>query len=152
MLATQMSNPNSTPVPDNRQTLDRFIQQVWNEGDASAADAFLADEYVIHSDPGDPWDGQTLSREAFKQRLAVSRSPFPDLRFDIVETIADGDRVAIAWMMRGTQTGALGDRPASGRAIDVHGMTMYYFRGGRITGHRQILDRIAVARQLGLMG
>jgi predicted ester cyclase len=46
----------------------------------------------------------------------------------------------------------LGDRPASGRAINVHGMTIYYFRDGRITGHRQIVDRIGVARQLGLMG
>ena len=82
----------------------------------------------------------------------TSRSPFPDLHFDIVETIADGDRVAIAWMMRGTQTGPLGDRPASGRAINVHGMTIYYFLDGRITGHRQIVDRIGVARQLGLMG
>lgn len=139
-------------MTDNRQTLDRFMQQVWNEGDASAVDSFLADEYVIRSDPGDPWDGQTLSRDAFKHRLAVSRSPFPDLHFDIVETIADGDRVAIAWTMRGTQTGPLGDRPASGRAINVHGMTIYYFRAGRISGHRQIVDRIGVARQLGLMG
>ena len=128
------------------------MQRVWNEGDASAVDDFLTDAYVIHSDPGDPWDGQTLSRHAFKQRLAISRSPFPDLHFDIVETIADGDGVAIAWTMRGTQTGPLGDRPASGRTIDVHGITIYYFRDGRITGHRQIVDRIAVARQLGLMG
>ena len=147
-----MSTVNPTPVTDNRQTLDRFMQQVWNEGNASAVDAFLADDYVIHSDPGDPWDGQTLSREAFKQRLAISRSPFGDLHFDITETISDGDRVAIAWKMRGTQTGPLGERPASGRAIDVHGMTIYYFRDGRITGHRQIVDRIGVARQLGLMG
>jgi hypothetical protein len=51
-------------MTDNRQTLDRFMQQVWNEGDARAVDSFLADEYVIHSDPGDPWDGQTLSRDA----------------------------------------------------------------------------------------
>ena len=147
-----MSTVNPTPVTDNRQTLDRFMQQVWNEGDASAVDSFLADDYVIHSDPGDPWDGQTLSREGFKQRLAISRAPFPDLHFDIAEMMADGDRVAIAWKMRGTQTGPLGDRPASGRAIDVHGMTIYYFRDGRITGHRQIVDRIGVARQLGLMG
>ena len=81
------------------------MQQVWNEGDASAVDAFLANDYVIHSDPGDPWDGQTLSREAFKRRLAISRSPFPDIHFDIAEMIADGDRVAIARKMRGTQTG-----------------------------------------------
>jgi hypothetical protein len=31
-------------------------------------------------------------------------------------------------------------------------MTVYYFRGGRIAGHRQVVDRLAVAQQLGLAG
>ena len=65
-------------------------------------------------------------------------------------TVADGDRVAVSWTMRGTQLGALGDRPPTGRSIDVQGMTIYYFVEGRIAGHRQVVDRLAVARQLGL--
>jgi hypothetical protein len=31
-------------------------------------------------------------------------------------------------------------------------MTVYDFRDGRIVGHRQVVDRIAVAQQLGLGG
>jgi len=31
-------------------------------------------------------------------------------------------------------------------------MTIYYFVNGLITGHRQVVDRLAVARQLGLIG
>ena len=82
--------------------------------------------------------------------MHVSRAPFPDLRFEIGETIAEGDRVAIAWRMRGTHTGPLGPYPATGRRIDVPGMTVYYFRDGRITGHWQVVDRVTVAQQLGL--
>lgn len=123
---------------------------VWNRGDASAVDRFLADTYVIHSDPGDPWDGQTLSRETFKQRLLTSRGQFPDLYFDVSDTIAEGDRVAIAWTMRGTQTGSVPGRAASGRRIEVKGMTIYYFADGRISGHRQVVDRLTAGRQLGL--
>ena len=135
---------------ENARTLADFMESVWNRGDASAVDRFLADGYRIHSDPGDPWDGATLSPEGFKERLRSSRAPFPDLRFEIDETIAEGDRVAIAWRMRGTHTGPLGPYPATGRRIDVPGMTVYYFRDGRITGHRQVVDRAAVAQQLGL--
>jgi predicted ester cyclase len=54
--------------------------------------------------------------------------------------------------MRGTQTGALGPLPPTGRRIEVQGMTVYYFRDGRIIGHRQVVDRLAVARQLGIAG
>jgi len=45
--------------------------------------------------------------------------------------IADGYRVAVSWM-RGTQLGALADRPPTGRSIDVQGMRIYYFVEGRI--------------------
>ncbi|MBL0889806.1 MAG: ester cyclase [Gemmatimonadaceae bacterium] len=137
-------------MTDNARSLAEFMELVWNRGDAAAVDRFLADEYVIHSDPGDSWDGATLSREGFKERLLTSRAAFPDLRFEIAETIAEGDRVAIAWRMVGTQTGPMGPLPPTGRSIAVQGMTVYYFRSGRIAGHRQVVDRLAVAQQLGL--
>ena len=137
---------------DNARILAEFMEAVWNRGDANAVDRFVADEYMIHSDPGDPWDGATLSRTGFKERLAASRAPFPDLHFEMAEVIADGERVAIAWTMRGRQTGPLGPLPPTGRRIEVQGMTVYYFRDGRITGHRQVVDRLAVARQLGIAG
>jgi steroid delta-isomerase-like uncharacterized protein len=139
-------------MTDNARILAEFMASVWDRGDASAVDRFLADEYVIHSDPGDPWEGKTLSRDEFRDRLRASRAPFPDLRFEIAETVADGDRVTIAWCMRGTHTAPMGPFPATGRRIAVQGMTVYYFRDGRITGHRQVVDRLAVARQLGLAG
>lgn len=139
-------------MTDNAQRLVQFMEEVWNTGDVAAVDRFLAEQYTIHSDPGDPWDGQTLSREGFKTRLATSRAPFPDLRFDLGDIVAEGDRVAVSWIMRGTRLGALGGRPPSGRQIEVRGMTIYYFTQGRITGHRQVVDRLTVAQQLGLAG
>ncbi len=137
-------------MTNNVRVLAEFMEAVWNQGDAAAVDRFLADRYVIHSDPGDPWDGRTLSRDEFRQRLITSRAPFPDLRFDVSETIAQGDRVAIAWTMRGHQTGAVAGHPGTGRAIEVQGMTVYYFADGRITGHRQVVDRLTAGRQLGV--
>ncbi len=139
-------------MTDNACTLADFMESVWNQGDAAAVDRFVADQYLIYSDPGDPWEGATLSRDGFRERLLRSRASFPDLRFEITDTVAEGDRVAIAWRMRGTQTGSMGSYPPTGRCVDVRGMTVYYFRDGRITGHRQVVDRIAVAQQLGLVG
>lgn len=139
-------------MSDNRDLLHRFMERVWNRGDLAAVDEYLGEAYTIHSDPGDPWDGQTLTRERFKERLSASRAPFPDLRFELGDAVAQGDRVALAWVMHGTHTAAMGTRPPTGRAIRVHGMTLYYFADGRITGHRQVVDRLAVAQQLGLLG
>ena len=140
-------------MTDNVTRLRDFFDRVWNTGDIAAVDEFLGDSYTIFSDPGDPWDGHTLDREGFKQRLAVSRDPFPDLTFEITNTVSQGEVVAVAWIMRGTQTGPLPGIPATGNAITVNGMTMYSFADdGRIIGHRQVVDRMRVAQQLGLLG
>jgi steroid delta-isomerase-like uncharacterized protein len=137
---------------DNIDVLRRFIERVWNNEDLAAVDEFVADAYTIHSDPGDPWDGQTLSRDGFRERLAISRAPFPDLRFELGEMVAGRDCVALWWIMRGTQTGVMGGRPPTNLPIRVSGMTFYYFAAGLLTGHRQVVDRLAVAQQLGLLG
>jgi predicted ester cyclase len=128
------------------------MDRVWTAGDTDAVDEYLASAYTIYSDPGDPGDGQTLDRDTFKQRLVSSRRPFPDLRFDLEEFVEEGNRVALGWTMRGTNTGSVGDRAPSGRPIAVHGLTIYYFADRRITGHRQVVDRLSVVQQLGLIG
>lgn len=137
---------------DNTARLIAFMDRVWNAGDVAAIDEFLGPQYTIFSDPGDPWDGQTLSVSGFKERLIVSRAPFPDLTFDIGETVSEGDRVALSWTMRGTQLGSMGGRLPSGRSFAVRGMTIYHFADGRIVGHQQVVDRLSVAQQLGLLG
>lgn len=139
-------------MTDNTTRLIAFMDRVWSAGEVEAVDEFLGAQYTIYSDPGDPWDGQTLSVSGFKDRLLASRTPFPDLKFEIGETVSAGDRVALSWTMRGTQLGPMGGRPPSGRSFAVQGMTIYYFADGRIIGHRQVVDRLSVAQQLGLLG
>ena len=136
----------------NSDRLRVFMDRVWTAGEVDAVDEYLAAAYTIYSDPGDPWEGQTLDVQAFKQRLTSSRSPFQDLRFELEEFVEEGNRVAIGWTMRGTNTGSFGGGAATGRVIAVRGLTVYYFADGRIIGHRQVVDRLTVAQQLGLMG
>lgn len=136
----------------NERVVRDLFERVWNTGDVSGVDELIAPRYVIHSDPGDPWEGQTLDLEGFRNRLTTSRAPFPDLHFEIEALVADDDHVAVGWLMRGTNTGALGNRPATGRAIAVRGITIYDVENGRIAGHRQAMDRFAVMQQLGMLG
>jgi steroid delta-isomerase-like uncharacterized protein len=128
--------------------LTRFITEVWNEGNVEAADDYVAQRYTIHHDPGDPWHRQTLDLAGFKQRVRLSRAPFPDQRFDIVGLFADGDAVAMTWLWHGTHQGDLPNFPATGRPIEMSGATVYYLAATRLTGHWQITDRLGVYQQL----
>ena len=132
-----------------KQRLTTFIRQVWDDGEADAADGYIAEAYTIHHDPGDPWEGQTLDRAGFKDRVRKSRAAFPDQRFAIQGLFADGDSVVMTWLWTGTHLGDLPGFPATGQTIRMSGATVYAFDGeDRLTGHWQITDRLGVFQQL----
>ena len=137
------------PLISRKHRLAEFIRRVWDDGDLDAVDAYLADTYTIHHDPGDPWDGQTLDRAGFKDRVAKSRAAFPDQRFDTQALIAEDDSVVMTWLWSGTHGGDLPGFPATGRHIRMSGATVYGFdRDLHLTGHWQITDRLGVYQQL----
>lgn len=137
-----------TPVHNRKEILSRFLKEVWTDGDISAADKYVAESYTIHHDPGDPWDKQQLDLAGYKERVRVSRAPFPDQRFDVQELFADGDAVVVTWLWSATHQGSLPGFPATGKTIRMSGITVYYFSGDRVTGHWQLTDRLGVFRQL----
>jgi steroid delta-isomerase-like uncharacterized protein len=137
-------------TPSRRKALlAAFLECVWNTGDAAACDRFVAPRYTLRHDPGDPWDGRTLDLAGYKERLAISRAPFPDQRFAVQAMLEDGDAVAMTWLWSATHTGDFPGFPATGRRITMSGATLYTFDADdKLTGHWQITDRLGVYRQL----
>ncbi|WP_319824105.1 ester cyclase [Thalassovita sp.] len=131
-----------------KQILHDFLHRIWGEQDLSAIPEFIADSYIIHNDPGDPWDGRTLSRDEFRNRLTTSRSVAPDQRFTPVHMTEDGDRIAVAWTWEGTHLGDMPGLPATGRSLRMTGLTIYFFEGNRLCGHWQVTDRLGIYRQM----
>ncbi|HEX9794888.1 MAG TPA: ester cyclase [Planctomycetota bacterium] len=135
----------------NAATLRAFFARIWNSRDFGAIPEFLAPVYEVRSDPGDAWHGQTLDHAGFLARIRKSMAPVPDLEFTIVETVAQRDRVAVSWTMSGTHQGPLGPSGGPRRFEDVPGLTIYSFTDGKISGHWQVVDRMGLMRQFGLL-
>jgi steroid delta-isomerase-like uncharacterized protein len=88
--------------------------------------------------------------------LQVFITAFPDLRFEVTRTIAQGDDVVAHWTATGTHTGPLvtptGDTvPATGKKAAVVGSTTYQFKGGKIAREWVFWDMTSLLGQLGLM-
>jgi steroid delta-isomerase-like uncharacterized protein len=137
-----------TQANQQKEILRQFIQDIWNDGNIEAANKYVAPRYVIHHDPGDPWEGKTLDLAGYKERVRLSRAPFPDQRFDLQELFAQRDSVVVTWLWAATHLGDFPGFPASGKQIKMSGATVYYFDGPLVTGHWQITDRLGVYRQL----
>lgn len=121
---------------------------VWNEGRCGAIERLVAPRYVIHSDPGDPWDGQTLDRKQYQTRVEYSRNAFPDLELTVHDVVASSDRVAVRWSADGTHSGDLRALPATGKRLRFAGQTIYQVEACQVTGHWQVIDRLGFLEQV----
>ena len=129
--------------------VSNFLDEVWSAGKVEACVRYLASEYKIHHDPGDPWEGQSLDLEAFENRVRVSRTPFPDQRFLVQKMLSDVDCVAVTWLWEATHQADIPGFPATGLRLRISGATLYFLnRADRICGHWQITDRLSVFQQL----
>jgi steroid delta-isomerase-like uncharacterized protein len=140
-------------IPSDAVRIVRELHDlVWTAGDLSAVDRLVAPHYVIHSDPGDPWEGQTLDRATYRLRLSYSRRGFPDLTFTIHDIFAADGRVCVRWSAEGTHTGDLEGLPATGKRLRFTGQTIYDIAGEQVAGHWQVIDRLGFLQQVRAAG
>lgn len=79
------------------------------------------------------------------------RASAPDLKVDIEDLVAEGDRV-IAWLrMTGTQTGSSGPIQPTGRKVDFHHAHRFRFRNGLIFEHWAVRDDLRAMVQAGVV-
>ena len=126
----------------------------WNGRDSSAMDALVTDD-IVWFDPALPHPAR--GRSEVRAFMEDSWRAFPDLRFaepDPPFLVEQGDKVAWAWRMLGTFSGAPLDPPGfapTDRSFDVLGMDQWNMRDGRIARYRAYYDVNDLARQLGIV-
>ena len=92
-------------------------------------------------------------REEVASNASEMLKAFPDLRFEVLDLIAEGETAVSRWRLRGTFTGPgkfMGFRP-TGAAFDLEGLDIAKVADGMIKRIDGYADAMTVARQLGLM-
>jgi steroid delta-isomerase-like uncharacterized protein len=132
---------------DAKQLVRDSIETVWRQRSIDELDRFLAVDFVDHTAPPGSAPGLVGFTDGVRRILAA----FPDARNAIDEIVAEGDWVVVRWTMTGTHTGDALGFPATGREIQLNGITMSRVVDGRIGEHWSYRDDLAMLRQLGLM-
>jgi steroid delta-isomerase-like uncharacterized protein len=78
------------------------------------------------------------------------RQAFPDGRYSINRVVAEGDFVVVHFTGRGTNTGAWNDLPATGKPVEVVGITIFRIVGGKIVEEWTEYNKLSLLKQLGL--
>jgi len=120
----------------------------WNDHDVDRVTARYAADGSHRMAGGNTYAGRAAIAGMAGRTLAA----YADLRFSVRAAFAVGNRFALEYTMRGAQTGPVGDRPGTGRAVDVDGALIgTRDAAGRITECIDYLDHHDVRRQLGLV-
>jgi len=130
----------------SKRVAARNTDEVWNEGRMELIDELFADDFVWHSNDAPPMD-----REAWRMFVGAYQNAFPDVRFTVKTAIAEGDLVLHDWRVTGTQTGDLPGIPATGRALDIGGASLYRVHDGRLVEGWSVYDRLGMMQQLGVV-
>lgn len=130
----------------NKALLSRMIQEVFSKGKTSLIDELFAPGFVEHEElpPGIP-----PGREGVKQIVSLFRSAFPDLKVEIDDTIADGDKVVIRSTWSGTHKGEFMGIPPTGKSVSFGVIDIVRFAGGKAVEHWGQMDSMRMMQQLG---
>jgi steroid delta-isomerase-like uncharacterized protein len=131
---------------ENKAIFRRYVEEVGNEGNLDLVDEIFSD-YVSHQP-----DGSVLERgpEDVKRFMGEFRSAFPDFHTTVEDQIAEGDKVATRWTMRGTHEGEFRGIAPTGKQITVTGIGIFRFSDGKVVESWDNFDQLGMMQQLGV--
>jgi steroid delta-isomerase-like uncharacterized protein len=131
----------------NRVVVQRFLEEVINQGRLEQANEIVAEDFVEL----DPLPGQRQGREGLKEVIGMLRAAFPDMHWVVDEMIAEGEKVVTRFTWTGTQQGTFMGIPATGRSVVVKGVVIDRIVGGMMTDSRILMDTMGMMQQLGVI-
>jgi steroid delta-isomerase-like uncharacterized protein len=126
----------------------RFANEIINARDLDGAlEELVVEDFVEEN----PLPGQGPGRAGLADVLAGMFAAFPDLHWQVLDTVAEGDRVVSYSVWTGTHQGEFMGIPPTGRRVEVEAWTLDRYRDGRCTHSRIIMDVAGMLMQLGVI-
>jgi steroid delta-isomerase-like uncharacterized protein len=130
----------------NKDLARRWFEEVWNHGRESAIDELFHPQGKAYGFP-DP-DSVLTGAEGFKTIHRQFHNAFTNIRIDIDDLIAEGDRVAIRWTCTMIHNGDGLGFPATGKNTTFPGSSFITCRDGKLTEGRNFMDLTKMTLQL----
>jgi predicted ester cyclase len=122
-------------VEQNKLLIQRLVEEAVNQGHLDVLAEVADGEFA----------------QAARQWVGPFREAFPDFSMEIVDLVAEEEKVAAHFRCSGTHLGEWMGRPPSGRRFqDVDEIYIFRVRNGKLTDATGVEDNLSRMRQLGL--
>ena len=114
----------------NKEVARQLYEKVWQEHDSSFINEVLTE------------DTDRAGAIAFADTVIAH---YPDFFIEIVDMIAEDDKVAVVWKAKGTSAVEL----TKGKEVTFSGMNLLRFEDGKIDGEQGYWNQLTIMEQLG---
>jgi len=135
----------TTTEAHNKVVMRRFTEFI-NTASEKLAGELIAPGAIFHV-PGraEPMRGPA----GYLAIIQMMRRGFPDIQWTLEETVAEGDKVAARFTMRGTHLGTFYGVAPTGKKISVQAMNIYRLSRGQFVEERGLPDMLELLQQIG---
>jgi steroid delta-isomerase-like uncharacterized protein len=129
---------------DHATTMRRAYELI-SAGDIDGFGRLMSDDFVEHEEV----PGLAPTKEGVLDFFRGYLVAFPDLRMEVLDLVASGDKAVARVKATGTQDGEFMGMPPSGRSVEVELIDIMRFDDGLVVEHWGVMDMLAMLQQLG---
>jgi steroid delta-isomerase-like uncharacterized protein len=131
---------------DNKSLVRRLYDEVWNMRKLEVARELISPSHGLQlteaADSG-------IGPEAYARIVTEYVRAFPDLKFTVLDIIAENDKVVAFWNISGTHQGEFRGIAPTGKKMSVDGITISQLANGKIMDSYVSWDMWGMLRQIG---
>jgi predicted ester cyclase len=133
-------------MPSNKEIVRRIPNEVFGQGKVEVIDEIIAPNHVEHSQLPPPFP---QGAAGLRQFVPAFRAAFPDLHYETLHEIEQGDLVMQHVKGSGTMKGDFMGMPASGKSATWTEIHITRMQGGKLVEHWGVVDQLGMLTQLG---
>jgi len=129
----------------NKAVVIRFNKECIEQGNPASFKELLSDNAINHTAP----PGMPNGPESFTHFLNnILRVGFPDVKVEIADQIAEGDKVVSRKILRGTHTGEFMGIAATHKKVVIHVIDIIRIENGKYAEHWAMSNLTDVIKML----
>ena len=143
ILLSCQSNNGVSQIEDNKKLILEY-HDLWNKGDTEKLNKLITPDFVCHFLSSGEWKGI----EGTKTVISNWREIFPDWNEEVVDIIAENDKVVTRYKATGTHSGTFEGIDSTGIKIEIYEIAISRVNEGKIAEQWCFPDDISLKNQL----
>jgi predicted ester cyclase len=144
------SKANTTFEVEANKAIALRLVEVFNGRRLDLLESVLHPEFRGRGISAFPLDGPGVGPGARRKLYESFYQAIPDARAEVLDVVAEGDKVVILDRFGGTHRGEFFGRPGAGNHIEWNAMHIYTVRDGKILEDAVMTDALTIMQELGL--